>query len=53
MCNYRTDKLNAQQSKAFPDPWLLGFDKEQAAFLGQFTVFKFEIPVLMNTLTVV
>lgn len=52
MCNYRTDKLNAQQSKAFPDPWLPDFDKEQGAFFGQFTVFKIEIPVLMNTLTV-
>lgn len=30
MCNYRTDKLNAQQSKAFPDPWLLDFDKEHS-----------------------
>ncbi len=52
MCNYGTDKLNTQQSKAFPDPWLLDVDKEQAAFLGQFTVFKIEIPVQMNTLTV-
>lgn len=52
MCNYGTDKLNAQQSKAFPDPWLPDFDKEQAAFLGQFTVFKIEIPVLMKTPTV-
>ena len=51
MCNYGTDKLNVQQSKAFPDPCPLDFDKEQAAFLGQFTVFKIEIPVLMNTLT--
>lgn len=38
MCNYRRDKLNAQQSKAFPDLWLLDFDKGQAAFFGQFTV---------------
>lgn len=52
MCNYGTDKLNAQQSKAFSDPWLLDFDKEQAAFLGQFTVFKIKIPVLMNTVIV-
>lgn len=52
MCNYGTDKLNPQQSQAFPDPWLQDFDKEQAAFLGQFTVFKIEIPVLMNSLTV-
>lgn len=49
MCNYGTDKLNAQQSKAFPHLWLPDFDKEQVAFLGQFAVFKTEMPVLMKT----
>lgn len=49
MCNYGTDKLNTQQSKAFPDPWLPDFDKEQAAFLGQLTVFKIAMPELMHT----
>lgn len=49
MSNYGTDKLNTQQSKAFPDPWLPDFDKEQAAFLGQLTVFKTAMPELMHT----
>ena len=51
MCNYGRDKLNTQQSKAFPGPWFPDVDKEQAAFLGQLTVFKIAVPVVMNVLT--
>ena len=56
LCNYRRDKLNTQQSKAFPDHCLrlLDFDKERQlhslANLLQESVLVTEIPALMNAL---